>query len=347
VIQGIEWDFGTLVTAAGGSDLWPATWAADDHLYLTWGDGGGFGGDNSQGRVTVGVARIEGSPTDWTGFNVFGGVSPESPATFPGKANSLMAVDGSLYMFVTEQDRWLRGKIARSDDGGHTWRFNGGTFDESDWDFTEEGGAFAAAAFLQFGRDGNGSRDGYIYLYSEKVRTQENKDLLLGRVPRDKIQDRPSYEFFTGLDEGDNPRWSANLAAAQPVLTDSAGINWGFAVVYHPVLCRYFLTCRPVDAAGGKFGAWSIFEAPEPWGPWSTAVRYEDWDRDTPLAGANEQILFNFPAKWIDADGQTLWLVASVNDSFNLLRGRLLFAEDAVLPAPVRDSLAPGSEGPD
>src|SRR5258708_29221854 len=69
VIGGITWQWNTYTTAALGSDLWPVTWGPDDHLYTAWGDGGGFGGSDSDGRVSLGFARIEGGPADFLGIN--------------------------------------------------------------------------------------------------------------------------------------------------------------------------------------------------------------------------------------------------------------------------------------
>src|SRR5207248_548699 len=56
LIAGITWHWETLTTGAPGSDLWPVTWGPDDHLYAAWGDGGGFGGSDSDGRVAMGFA---------------------------------------------------------------------------------------------------------------------------------------------------------------------------------------------------------------------------------------------------------------------------------------------------
>ena len=64
------------------------TWGADDHLYAAWGDGGGFGGSDSDGRVSMGFARIEGGPENRRGINVNGGKNPESPASFPKKGKT-------------------------------------------------------------------------------------------------------------------------------------------------------------------------------------------------------------------------------------------------------------------
>ncbi|MGE5177266.1 MAG: hypothetical protein ACM3JJ_12955, partial [Hyphomicrobiales bacterium] len=109
---------------APGSDLWPVAWAADDNLYTPWGDGGGFGGTGSVGRVTLGVGKVSGPATGFTGTNVFGGANAEAPATFDGKANGILSVGGVLYMWVTQQSAWIRAKIGKSTDGGHTWVFN-------------------------------------------------------------------------------------------------------------------------------------------------------------------------------------------------------------------------------
>jgi hypothetical protein len=109
VVESIAWNWETLVTAAPGSDLWPVTWGPDDHLYAAWGDGGGFGGTDSDGRVALGFARIEGNPENWHGVNVNGGKNPEHPASFPrkGKTTGVAFVDGVLYATVNLEDgKW-------------------------------------------------------------------------------------------------------------------------------------------------------------------------------------------------------------------------------------------------
>ena len=73
VIAKMTFDWSTHRRAAQGSDNWQLTWAADGHQYGAWGDGGGFGGTNSDGRVSLGVARIEGPWDAFTGVNVRGG----------------------------------------------------------------------------------------------------------------------------------------------------------------------------------------------------------------------------------------------------------------------------------
>src|SRR5215471_14673155 len=76
LIRSITWHWDTYHTAAPGSDLWPITWGPDDRLYAAWGDGGGFGGTDSDGRVSMGFAAIEGGPLDFRGTNINGGKNP-------------------------------------------------------------------------------------------------------------------------------------------------------------------------------------------------------------------------------------------------------------------------------
>ena len=100
------WDWQTYATSAPGSDLWPVAWGPDDHLYAAWGDGGGFGGSDSDGRVALGFARVEGTPTHWRGTNVNGGKNPEHPASFlkKGKTTGVAFVDGVLYATINLED---------------------------------------------------------------------------------------------------------------------------------------------------------------------------------------------------------------------------------------------------
>lgn len=329
ILRGVEWDFASHRTAAPGSDLWPITWAEDGHLYTAWGDGGGFGGTNEDGRVSLGVARIEGTPEELRASNVFGGKHAAAPGTFVGKPAGLLALDGALYLWVTQQDVWTRAKLGRSDDGGRTWTFNEGDPDTATgWDFAEADGAFSNDSFLQAGRGYADARDGYVYVYAESRKVPEPRtELALLRAPRERPMDRESWRFFAGLDDRGRPRWTPDLALRQPVFRDPNGINFATRVVYDRPLGRYLLTKSHRDAAGRNFGGWGLFDAPEPWGPWTAVAYYGpgEWlDRSRKFG-------FALPAKWIGADGTRFVLVFSgpAYDQWNTLRGRLLLRSDA------------------
>jgi hypothetical protein len=78
-------------------------------------------------------------------------------------------------------------------------------------------------------------------------------------------------------------------------------------------------------------GQLGVFDAPDPWGPWTTVAYYENWGR---MSAVGEGLSCEFPPKWISADGLTLWSVFSVygeggkqgvhgHDKFNLLKATL------------------------
>jgi hypothetical protein len=54
----VTFDAASHLRAAEGSDNWPVTWSNDDNQYAMWGDGGGFGGTETDGRASLGVARL-------------------------------------------------------------------------------------------------------------------------------------------------------------------------------------------------------------------------------------------------------------------------------------------------
>ncbi len=199
LIQRITWHWDTYTSAAPGSDLWPVTWGPDEHLYAAWGDGGGFGGSDSDGRVAMGVARIEGGPENWRGFNVNGGKTPEHPASFQrkGKTTGIAFVDGVLYATVNLEDgTWpnVNHALEWSMDKGATWT-------QAEWLFPRGEGNFQPAKFLNFGKDYTdvpSSLAGYVYLYGPRQSADRGNGhrLYLARVPRTRLRERGAYEFF-------------------------------------------------------------------------------------------------------------------------------------------------------
>ena len=325
VIRQISWLWETRQTAAIGSDLWPVTWGPDNHLYAAWGDGGGFGGSDSDGRVAMGIARIEGEPDDWRGINVNGGKNSEHPASFSkkGKTSAMLFVDDILYSMINLQDHpWpdVTHVLAWSTNKGASWT-------RTDWTFPRGEGNFQPAKFLNSGRNYHGSParlDRFVYLYGPRQSAQSGsgKQLYLARAPRRKIRDRTAYEFFTGFDINRKPIWSSNPTLAQPIFADPNGVTPG-AVVYDPGLKRFLLTC--FHTGPGQLG---VFDAPTPWGPWTTVSYDEHWGQ---MGDVGEGLSCEFPQKWMSRDGLTLWSIFSVygdgaktginaHDRFNLVK---------------------------
>jgi hypothetical protein len=138
------------------------------------------------------------------------------------------------------------------------------------------------------------------------------------------MMDRNQWQFFSGLNSSGSPTWSSNISDRQPVFTDAVnGTGWGVSVIYHPILHRYLLTTRPV----GDFtnSSWGLFDAPEPWGPWTT-VTYLDSFRDSTW-----KFTYEFNQKWMSANDLALWMVFSgveVYDSFNVIKATLALKTD-------------------
>ena len=326
VIKGVTWDFAHTVRLAPGSDLWPITWGADDNLYAAFGDGGGFGGTNDDGRASLGFARISGMPPEFTAVNIWGGKHAEHPAQFGGKSGSILSVDGVLYAICGV---WPGKNSLKTSSSPHESRLiwsgdNGATWEQADWKFAEGTSTdFGVVSFLNFGRDYAGARDGYVYLYftsswwSWKA-LPSPVDSFLARVPKGKMADRSAYEFFSGT--ALEPKWTRDIAERRPVFSDPSrrSIN---KVIYNAPLKRYLAT-----VSGAEAGQFALFDSPEPWGAWTTIVYDDNWHD----LGKIESLCYNIPTKWISNDGTEFWMVySSVGewDSFNLVKGNLSLSQ--------------------
>ncbi len=328
LLAGWELDWSTWERRAPGSDNWQLTWADDDHQYAAWGDGGGFGGTNSDGRVSLGVGRVEGPWDGYHGYNVWGGKDAEHPATFTGKSWGLVGVSGRLFMWVSPgsplAEMQAAARLYVSEDHAATWQ-------PAEWAFTRADG-LTIPTICQFGRDYAGARDAYVYHYF--IRPADDRDFVaqtpgaidLVRCPADGLLARDRYEFYAGQRDG-QPVWTADLTARQPVFEDVAGVGWNVSVSYAAGLRRYFLMTEHTTSSVGNLG---VFEAAEPWGPWQTVVWLNQADETWFGAGrlVPNTFFWNLPTKWQSADGQQFTLIftgagrGQDNDSWNSVRGR-------------------------
>lgn len=322
VIERITWDWSTLRTAAPGSDLWPITWAADDSLFIAFGDGGGFDGTDRDGRVALGFARIEGSPQRFVGINLNGGKNPLHPASFPhsGKVGGVVAVGQRLYAWLnTQNGKWpdVDQALIWSDDAGANWQ-------RAKWVFPKGEARLKPSTFLNFGKGYTAvpdSLDGFVYFYGQKQ--GDPNHTFMGRVAKQKLPDRDAYEFFGGLSR-DQAHWTSDVAKAVPVFV---GISGDLStVVYVPGLRLYLLT--NFHSGPGQLG---IFDSAEPWGPWTTVSYEENW---AGMGAKGQGLTCSFPAKWMSTDGQTLWCVFSAygpgakqginaHDKFNIVKATI------------------------
>jgi hypothetical protein len=317
-------DEGATVAKLGNGDLWPSCWSNDDALYVAAGDGTGFGllsNDVVTGRID---GRLGGAALQGTALAASASVSSVwSGSNYNRKPTGMLCLDGDLYLAV--QDLRVNtfedapaATIVRSHDKGVSWS----------WDHTQpmfSNWAFTTIMFLDFGKDSEHAPKDYVYAYgmddnwSFDTTRSSPTQLFLARVPRDQVQQRARWQFFSGLDAAGEPSWNDDIAARMPVLEDTrrlysmpldsslrfknmTTINQG-GVVYNAPLNRYI------------YSSWTeytfeLYEAPTPWGPFRLFQSQDfgtiPWT-DTKNGGYGTTI----PSKFISDDGLTMWLQAN------------------------------------
>ena len=300
----------SIMRAAKGSDNWPITWADDGHMYTTYGDGWGFEGINETQKLSLGFARIEGDAENWEGFDIDSAGEKTGSGPAGEKGSGILMVNGVLYLWVRNADN--QGKecrVAKSTDYSKKWEW-------ADWKFAQ----FGYCTFINYGKNYAGARDDYVYMVTpDKPSAYEAADqFALTRVPKDSIMDRPSYEFFVDLDGNDNPIWSSNINERGSVFTHENGALRS-ALTYNAALSRYIwwqgIPDPDLDERSALLG-FGVYDAPEPWGPWTTVYYTEAWD-----IGPGETA--SFPTKWMSEDGKTMYLVSSTDDYFSVRKATL------------------------
>jgi hypothetical protein len=149
------------------------------------------------------------------------------------------------------------------------------------------------------------------------------------RVPRDQIVRRGAWQFSVERDDQGQPLWSHDInlrgavfehrdACLRSAITFNTGINrylWWQAV---PPPTGH------EDRGDTRFvGGFGIYDAPEPWGPWTTAFFTTDWGTGPGEHG-------DFPSKRIRDDGRTLYLVFSGDDQFCVRKAMLKLRKSAL-----------------
>ena len=350
IITDLSLDWSTHRRGAQGSDNFQLTWADDDHLYGAWGDGGGFGGTNKNGRAGLGVARISGPGHDWKGANRWGGLNPENPAQFGGKGKSwgMICVGSVLYMLVVPDGVAGKGyrnhyeyvEVWKSTDHAATWR-------RPSWKFLQSEN-LTIPTFLNFGKDNSGvpsELGDYVYVYFIRPQnpTMEQQGpkgvklivhkpgiIYLARVHQKNItRSKSDYQFYQGLDSTGNPLWGS-ISQKQPVFEDPNGVGWCMSAHYNPGLQRYILCTEHDSSHEGRIG---IFDAPAPWGPWTTVEYFTEaspFGKSRPgshLPWRNNVFFIAFATKWLSEDGRSFTLNftgggrGADNDSFNTVSG--------------------------
>ena len=177
----------TVVRRAKGCDNFPVTWSDDGALYTTWGDGWGFQPKVAD-KLSLGLARVTGTPSDFVGQNVRSpSIEQYGGGRFGKKGWGILSVDGTLYLWMGHADRkGGQAQLAWSEDHGATWTC-------ADWRFPQ----FGLVGLINFGKDYAGARDRYVYAYSHDGPLADGPadQFILMRVDRQRVRDRSAYDL--------------------------------------------------------------------------------------------------------------------------------------------------------
>jgi hypothetical protein len=337
-ILGIAWHWDTRDRRAPGSDNWPVTWSGYNMQYASWGDGGGFGGTNTSGRVSLGVGLLIGPNPPIAMVNVFGGVDATSPSDIDGKSYGMLALSDTLLMWVSPGSGARNFEEARlhwSTDGGKSWAAAEWAFDASD--------GVALPAILNFGRSYLDARDDYVYHYfigirdASELSVQKPGKVFLARVPRSRVLDRTAYEFFSGNTPG-IPAWTSDIAQRRPVFFNIDGIGWNLSVSHNAGLGRYILVTEHDESFRSNLG---FYESTEPWGPWQTIEYYTGWGDGSGIDGIDRAFYGNFSNAWASTDGkQGVFVFSGIEacDALNTVRCTFITPGNTTLPTDQRAS---------
>ncbi|MGB2710377.1 MAG: hypothetical protein WBC33_02590 [Conexibacter sp.] len=338
----------TILRLGGIGDCWHMSWAADDRQFVSFCDGAGFDAQ-PQRFFNNRMCTITGGPAD-ARFEDLPGypdlVQDEVPRMEQGMTRyygmGTLAIDGRVYLFLsafkgpwgidTPGLRFVGVKAIYSPDGGRTWCNQDGSspvvwerWEQMSRDtmlFLEEPQeAFSILTVLQMGKGYEANRDAYVYVYAPNGNSDGTmNELVMFRVPKQRILDRDAYEYFAGLQADGSASWSGDIDARAPIHTFPRGwVNtvthpwaWSPSVVYNAPLGVYMMANWGTGSTpeGMWFGAPSylgLWTAPNPWGPWTQVHEETAWlPAGDPAARPYKP---QIAPKWIAEDGKSFWLV--------------------------------------
>jgi hypothetical protein len=314
-------------------DVWSTTWADDDNLYSVSDDTRGF---NNACNSNLAVNRIRGEmPPELEGTTInpmseYGYATETSPIdNGTWKGAGLTCIDGVLYLGVCRNigpyqhayvrdprgpEFWLQytwdASIIKSVDHGKTWsaqpKLGHAMF---------PGRNFCYPGFVEYGKNGQGSKDEFVYAVSPDGSWNNASNMTMGRVPRRRIErlDPRDWEFFHGFDANLEPRWFSRQDTAWPIFTMPARTSFA-EIFYIPGLDIYILPqwSRDYDLPESrelkfrkKTTRFEFYQSRAPWGPWTLFHR-----QITDPQGFYCPVI---PTKFISKDGCKFWLFTAGN----------------------------------
>lgn len=313
-ILGLDWVGGRRPYDEAGvkGDTFPMTWADDDEIYTSAGDPNW--GETGDG---LDVERFSGGPEDYrihklNHMNDYRGWGGNGP-----KPTGMICVDGILYLAFQNLRRMRTAPFSLVSQHGsdahivHAVRNVSGCYGVGQWTPalpTIEapmfpGHRFGGPAFINFGKDNAGARDGFVYAVSGD-QWDNGSNLRLGRVAKGRILSRQHWEWVCAFAPDGTPAWSGDLDESIPVLSLHRWLGLP-EMVFLPALRRYLLLTWRLqrDFSGDDGTDLLVLDAPEPWGPFTLVHAEQLWEgrEVSPYCP-------RLPLKWLDADGAGGWM---------------------------------------
>ena len=171
--------------------------------------------------------------------------------------------------------------------------------------------------FVDFGRNMEHSPDGKAYLVGHgaapdapnprlgAVSWLSGDAIYLTRVTLkpETVNDGRQYEFFAGYDAQGHARWSSRFEEMKPMLEWKNHLG-SVTITYNPELGRY-LMCFTDGWPSTRTMSTAVLESETVAGPWRLICYMKDF-------GAQGYFV-NIPGKFIQPDGNTMWLCYSAN----------------------------------
>jgi hypothetical protein len=259
-----------------GTDL-GSIFDMDGKLYYVFGDT--FGADSvlppgsgytSNWRSNVVAYSTDMNPTDGIKFDGFlvdnNGDAKEIIPSKKIQSDNLtsiptygVAVNGKMYLYYMAVDSWgqpgywntSHSGVYGSNDEGTTWQLVESLKWSGESNFTQVAIVKPDQNKEVLGND--------IYFYGVKAGRHSGVQLM--KVSQDKIEDKNSYLYFSGIASGGMPEWSKDENEASDILETTAG---ELSVVWNQDLERWLMTY-----INGSTTNIDIVEAENPWGPWT------------------------------------------------------------------------------
>lgn len=260
---------GPFVPFESHGDLWFSTWADDDSVFVSWGDGTGPNYKKDDKLSHHGLARLTGNFPN-VKAEVVKKFMPLSDDVNNSKPTSLLFLDKRLYIAIHTPLLFpKKGFIAYSDDYGKTYKYDADGTQRT----KEKKRKFICLIFLNMGKAYTLNTDGYVYAFGMSGEVNSSGKVFLARMKKEKILDEASWDYFAGMDDKNAPKWSkdykdtAMVQGLSKLKSASLYKSMILSAMYHPHIKRYV-------AMTATFDEGELFESPTPWGPWTFVAKW-------------------------------------------------------------------------